>query len=148
MNIKRGYCDGLRILQGLIGNHYYLEDVNLQMVTTKLFNIKEEDLAKLSYFKREIHEKKRALFERIIPEIADYLNLGKNFTYEQFVLEILEFIALKKEIARFEVYNFDKFCKLIKNTPMPKSENILTKVGIDFYEKRAIFVEEIAKILI
>ena len=148
LNIKRGYCDGLRALHGLMGNHYYLEDVNLKDATQRLFNIHETYLDELSYFKKETYEKKRALFERVIPDIADYLNLCKNFTYEQFVLAILEFVALQKEVERLEVYNFDVFCKLIKDKPTPKTENILSKVGFDFSEKRSILIEKIVKFLI
>lgn len=147
-NIKRGYCDGLKIFQGLAGKHYYLQNVDIVVVVTNLFAISDEDLGRIDYFSKEIYQNKRVLFERVIPEIAEYLKLPRNFTYEQFVLGVLEFVALKKEIPRFEVYNFDEFCKLIKNTPMPKTENLLTKVGIDFYEKRATFVEEIVKLLV
>ena len=147
-NIKRGYCDGLKILFGLTGKHYYLQNVNIELVVNNLFGIKDEELAEIEYFKNEIYPKKRMLFEQIIPEIAVYLKLARNFTYEQLVLEILEFVALKKEIPRFEVYNFTEFCKLIKDTPMPRTDSLLTKVGLDFHEKRATFVEEIAKLLI
>lgn len=148
LNIKRGYCDGLRKIQSLMGNHYYLKDVELKSVVQKLFNINEVDLVELNYFKRDFYEKKRALFERIIPDIADYLNMHKNFTYEQFVLEILEFVAIRKEIEQLEVYNFDIFCKLIKNTPTSKSENILSKVGLDFSEKKSILIEKLVNFLI
>ena len=148
LNIRRGYYDGLRKIQGLMGSHYYLKDVDLKPVTQKLFTINEEDLKGLSYFKRESYEKKRALFERVIPDLADYLDMSKNFTYEQFVLAILEFMAIRKEIERLEVYNFDVFCKLIKNTSTPKSENILSKVGFDFSEKKSALIEKIVKFLI
>ena len=148
LNIKRGYCDGKRVIFGLMGSHYYLEDVNLHRVVENLFNIKEADLTKFSYFKKESYAKKRALFERVIPDIADHLNLCKNFTYEQFVLAILEFVALQKEIERLEVYNFDVFCKLIEDTSTPKSENILSRVGFDFSDKKSILIEEIVKLLI
>jgi len=148
LNIKRGYCDGLRAIQKLTGHHYYLRDASLQLVVQKLFNITEDDLEAVSYFSREIGEKKRILFERVIPDIGEYLRLDKNFTYKELVLEMLEFVALRKEIERFEVYDFDDFCDLVKNTPTPKSDNLLSKVGFDFSEKRSILVEEIAKLLI
>jgi len=148
LNIKRGYCDGLRILQDLMGNHYYLKKVDLKLVVKNLFNISEADLEELSYFKRESYEKKRALFERVIPDIADYLDLCKNFTYERFVLSILEFVAMQKDIERLEVYDFDVFCKLIKDTPTPKSENILSKVGFANSSRKPILIEGIVKLLI
>ena len=148
LNIKRGYCDGLRVLQNLRGSHYYLKDVNMQRVVQKLFNINEADLEKLSYFKKESYEKKRALFERVIPDIADHLNLCKNFTYEELALGILEFVALQKDIEQLEVYNFATFCKLVKDSPTPKSDNILSKVGFDFTEKKSVLIENIASFII
>ena len=147
-NIKRGYCDGLRTLQGLAGKTYYLQNIDLQRVVQNLFEISDDDLNKIDYFTKLNYQNKRVLFEQVIPEIAEYLKLPRNFTYEEFVLTVLEFVALKKEIPRFEVYNFNEFCKLIEDTPMPRTENLLTRVGIDFYERRATFVEEIAKLLI
>ena len=147
-NIKRGYCDGVRALESLRGAYYYLRHVELQHVVYKLFNISETDLEEISYFKRETHEKKRALFEWVIPEIADYLALSKSFTYEQFVLATLEFVAIQKGIEQLEIYHFDDFCKLVKETPTPKSNNILSRVGFDFSEKKSILIEQIVKLLI
>ena len=147
LNIKRGYCDGLRKIHGLLGDYYYLKDVDLGGVAKNLFNIEEADLEEFNYFKRETYEKKRVLFERIIPDIANHLDLCKNFTYEQFVLAILEFVAMQKNVERLEVYNFDLFCKLIKDLPTVKSENILNKV-FDFSERKSILIEEIVKLII
>jgi len=147
LNIKRGYCDGLRKIHSLMGEHFYLKDVDLGGVAKNLFNIKEADLEKLKYFKRETYEKKRVLFERIIPNIADHLDLCKNFTYEQFILAILEFVAIQKNVERLEVYNFDIFCKLIKDLPTLKSENILNKV-FDFSERKSNLIEELVQLII
>lgn len=147
-NIKKGYCDGLRVLQGLKGESYYLKDVDISEVTAKLFAISEDDLANISDFDLEIFERKRVLFERLIPEIAEYLRLSKDFTYDQLVISMFEFVALRKEIDRFEVYNFAEFRKLIKDTPTPKSTNLLAKVGVDFYARKANFVEKLVKLLI
>ena len=152
VNIKRGYCDAVRILDGLVGDDYYLEDDGLTSLVSKMLLLGEAVLGSISYFQNKSQDKRRVLLEQAIPEIADFLDLDKNFTYEQFVLAVLEFVAIRKEIERFEVYNINAFCKLIKETPTPKSENILSKVGLkvsfDFFEKKSILIEEIAKLLI
>lgn len=147
LNIKRGYCDGLRAIQKLTGTHYYLKDAFLQPVVQKLFNITETDLEALSHFKK-MFSKKRVLFEQLIPELGEYLDLGRNFTYEELVLAMLEFIALKKEIDRFEVYDFNTFCDMLKKTPTLKTENLLSRVGIDFSEKKSILIEDLTKLII
>ena len=148
MNIKRGYCDGLRKIQQLAGNNYYLQTIDLTTVVNNLFAINDEMLATIEHFKKNSYPRTRMLFEQMIPELADYLKLARDFTYEEFVLAVLEFTAFRKEIPRFEVYHFSDFCNLIATTPTPKAENLLTRVGIDFYEKRAMLIEEIAKLLI
>ena len=147
-NVKRGYCDGLRVIKNLAGKYYYLKDFETTIIVERLFAITEQELATIDYFKKSPLANKRLLFEQVIPELADYLKLQKDFTYEHFVIGVLEFVALKKEIARYHVYNHQEFCKLLKETPTPRVENLLTRVGIDFYEKRAYFVEELAKLLI
>jgi len=147
-NIRRGYCDGLKVLQSLAGRRYYLKDVQLQRVVQKFLSIQAPDLEMLSYFKRETLEKKRVLLERVVPDIGDYLNLDKSFTYEQLMLEMLEFVALRKGIDRFKVYAFDEFCNLIKKKPTAQAANLLSKVGFDFSEKKAILIEEIVKLIV
>jgi len=149
INIKRGYCDAIRILEDdLTGENYYLKNVDLTPLVNKILTLEETVLSNISYFQNKSQDKRRILLEQAIPEIADFLNLDKNFTYEQFVLAILEFTAMRKEIERFEVYNFKVFCKLIKVTATPKTVNILSKVGFGFSEKKSVLIEQIVKHLI
>lgn len=147
LNIKRGYCDGVKVLKGLAGVNYYLDDFNATLLTEKLFLLTEEALNKLPFLKNSDGSKKRTLFEKKIPDLADYLDLDKNFTYEAFIIGIFEFVAQRKEIERFEVYNFEDFSKLIKTKASPKSESVLSKVGIDFAEKKVEFIEQLVDLL-
>lgn len=147
LNIKRGYCDGVKVLKGLAGVNYYLDNFNATLLTEKLFLLTEEALNKLPFLKNSDGSKKRTLFEKKIPDLADYLDLDKNFTYEAFIIGIFEFVAQRKEIERFEVYNFEDFSKLIKTKASPKSESVLSKVGIDFAEKKVEFIEQLVDLL-
>ena len=148
VNIKRGYCDAVRILDRLVGEDYYLQDVDLTALVHKMLTLDERSLTHISYFQNKVQDNRRLLLEQAIPELADFLDLDKNSTYEQFVLAILEFVAIRKEIERFEVYNLAEFCTLIKETPTPKSEHILSKVGFSFYERKSVLMEQIVKILV
>lgn len=148
LNIKIGYCDGLKMIEDLTGGYYYLRDAQLETVVNKLFNVREEDLAEIAFFKKEIGQKKRLLFEGVVPDLAEHLDLDKYFTYEQLVLAMLEFVALRKMIERFQVYDFNGFCQLIKDVATPVSNNLLSRVGFDFSEKKAILIEEIVKLII
>jgi len=150
LNIKMGYCDGLKAILNLAGNHYYLKDADtmLQPVIQKLFNLTETDLTAVNHLKRMTTPKKRVLFEQLIPELGEYLRLGRNFTYEELVLAMSEYTALRKNIDRFEVYDFNTFCNLLKTTPIVKTNNLLSRVGIDFSDRRSILVEEMMKLII
>lgn len=148
LNIKLGYCDGLRVINGLAGVDYYLDDFDATLMTEKLFVLSEKELDTIPFLKNASCSSKRTLFEKKIPELADYLDLDKNFTYEAFIIAIFEFIALRKGIERFVVYKFDNFCELIKTKDSPKSDSILSKVGIDFAEKRTEFIEQLVDFLI
>jgi len=148
LNIKRGYHDGLRAIRGLQGRTYYLTEVDVKPLVLDLFAVSDEFLDSLSYFKKETIEKRRAFFERAIPDLADYLKLGKNFTYEEFILAVIEDVAMRKEIERLEIYTFAELCKFVRNTPKPKPTNLLSRVGIDLITRKADLVEQIANLLI
>jgi len=148
LNIKRGYCDGVKSLKKLIGINYYLETFDTTLITEKLLLLTEESLANLPFLKNSFGPKKRTLFEKTIPELADFLDLDSSFTYEAFIIAIFEFVALRKGIERFDVYKFEDFSKLIKVTVTPESGGLLKKVGIDFIEKKAEFIEQLVDLLI
>lgn len=148
LNIKLGYCDGLKVINGLAGVDYYLDDFDATLMTEKLFLLSEKKLDTIPFLKNASGSSKRTLFEKKIPESADYLDLDKNFTYEEFIIAIFEFIALRKGIERYVVYKFDNFCELIKTKESPKSDSLLSKVGIDFSEKKAEFIEQLVDLLI
>lgn len=148
LNIRRGYCDGMRALKNLTGTQYYLDAFDAKQMRLRLFTLSDVALSDLPLIKGSFTDKKRLLFEKIIPEFADYLDLERDFSYDSFIVAAFEFTALRKGIDRFDVYNFADFCQLIQETPTPKSENLLSKVGIDFTEKRADFIEQLVCLLI
>ena len=148
LNIKRGYCDGIKTIKELTGNSYYLEDFDWNLLTEKLFMLSKEAIDQLAILQNSSVDKKRVLFEKAIPDLADYLNLEKNFTYEEFLLNLFEYVALRKEIDQLNVYKFKKFAKLIKSTATPKQNSIFSKVGIDFIDKKSYFAEQLVNLLI
>jgi len=148
LNIKRGYCDALKILDNLSGEKYYLKEVDLTPLTQKLLTLSEDALKTIPPFKNTHLDKRRLLLEQIVPEIANFLDLDKNFTYEALLLNMLEFVALKKEIDHLDVYLFDDFLKLIKKNPAVASESLLSKVGIDFIEKKTNLIVDLVDLLL
>ena len=54
--------------------------------------VSKKTLNELTLYKSEVNDIKRILFEKTIPTMADYLNLHKNFTHEEFILAAVEFV--------------------------------------------------------
>ena len=149
INIERGYYDGLRAIQKLAGNSYYLKNVEMDNLIQKMLLINDKNLNKIEYFDNLKTSKKRILLEKTIPDLASFLNLKKEFTYEEFILALLEFQAIKKEIYKYDVYEFNVFCKLIKTAPTFNTEkNILDKVGLDFKGKKEKLISDLIDILL
>ena len=115
-NINLGYCDTMRVLQGLRGEKYYLRilpdekdaffasilSISSDVIfkAAKLLNIKGDD-------------PKRILFERIIPIISDELRLPSNTSYEDVVLSLMEYIAEQKKIGKYKVRTLGEFAEEI-----------------------------------
>ena len=91
-NIELGYYDGLRALRRLKGKKYYIESVKDKDYYLNFLLSIEED--KIRQIKDLMHisfmPNRRALFEYIIPKIGSALGLNKDFTYEDFLIGILE----------------------------------------------------------
>jgi len=107
-NIKLGYHDGLRAIKGLMGNQYYFYPKGDKFYYDYLFNLSDEKIDRLiQFFNLHGSNRKRAIFEEIIPKIASFMDLKKDSSYEIIVLALIELIAVELEIERFKVYVFE-----------------------------------------
>lgn len=147
-NIKRGYCDAVRAIEGLPGSLYYLRHVDGAGMVEKLLTLAQDTLSEMAYFKRETGDLRRFLLEYVLPEIGEYLNLERHFSYEELVAGMLEYVATRKGIDRYEVYDFADFCGLLRDIPLLRSENIFSRVGFDFSERKSILVEQLVMAII
>lgn len=129
-SLDLGYYDGLRSIHHLRGFHYYLQPVVLDKMHTKLMNMDERFIAALGeLLDLKGLPPKRMLFEEIIPQIGAHIKLKKNFDYGDFIIGLLEHAALKKDIPRFALYEFEAFLALIKETPDKEAgESLIEKV--------------------
>lgn len=104
-NIQLGYFDAIRMIDKLEGKKYYIKMLNGEdYYIYKLLNISEE--LKLSLCNMFNIEKSynRALLENIFPNIARRLNLEKEWTYLDLVIALLEFLAERMKLERFNIY--------------------------------------------
>lgn len=116
INIELGYYDGLRAFRKLKGHKYYIEsneskecfiNILLDLDEVQVENIKE-------LVKTPDIPYRRALFEYIIPKLGSILGLDKEFTYEDFIISLLEIKAEEAKIERLKIYKFKELLKLVK----------------------------------
>lgn len=114
-NIRLGYYDGLKALRGLHGKRYYIKGKGEIYSINYLQSIDEKkikDIGNILYLSPI--PKYRLLFECIIPKLGSIMNLDSNFTYEDFLIRLLEKKAEYDGIDRFEIYSLEKLLSLIK----------------------------------
>lgn len=116
-NIRLGYFDGLKALRGLLGNKYYIDDKNCKdFALDFLLSIEDEKIDKIVDLMKGPEVKgKRALFEYIIPKLGSIMGLKDDFSYQEFLVELLEKRALKSQVERFKIYSIKEFFHILKN---------------------------------
>lgn len=120
-SLELGYYDALKSLSGLKGKAYYVkpkkdDEYYLQL----LLNIPEKNIIEAGMsLGFEGMRASRMLMERIIPTLADYLNVGENEEYEDIVISFYEFLAKKYNINRFKVYEFEEFQHEVRKRMKP-----------------------------
>jgi NTE family protein len=118
-NIELGYYDGLKALRGLKGRKYYIEPKGEEFFFNMLVNLSDQQLKKLKkYVKNQSIPDRRSLFEYIIPRTASVLGLSKTYTYEDFILALLEKKAEALDINRFKIYTYEELLELTRCKPI------------------------------
>jgi NTE family protein len=106
-NIQMGYLDTLRVFQGLRGQSYYLENCPSESVfLDELLNLTDEQILGLgkSLGIRKMSPR-RMLFEKIIPTLAELLNISSKKDYSDLFIGLYEYCAEKMGMERYEIYD-------------------------------------------
>lgn len=129
-NINMGYFDGLKAFRGLLGKYYYISPKNDDdYFFNMLDSLEEEQIKEMGkLIKLPEMPLKRCLFEYIIPKLGSVLGLSHDFTYEEFLIALLEERAKKSEIERFKIYSFEDLSEIVKCQGKLKKEVKSTKV--------------------
>ncbi len=107
--LKMGYYDALRVIKGYKGRKYYICPRNEDFYFGILCGMQPKYLRALeNILELPRLPGKRILFDGIIPVLAASLGLPENFTYEEFIIAVLESAALSKNIGRFRVMSFEE----------------------------------------
>ena len=119
-NIKIGYYDAMRVLKGLEGKIYYIDESLSEEEHFLKFSRWDPaiEMAFLEYFKEDYSDSsiyRRKLYESVLPQIADKLGLPKNWTYSQLYLSMLELSAKVLKVQKYHIYSEKDFVLEIKN---------------------------------
>lgn len=111
-NMKRGYFDTMRMIYGLAGKIYYIDEQEEECYYLKQLTELNPDIYRYlaEVFKLENSEKKyiRNLTEIILPVIADELRLQKNWSYKELYLSMLEATARICRVQRYKIYTLQE----------------------------------------
>ena len=128
--LELGYYDGLRAFRQLKGFKYYIEtEEPMEYYFKMLLDLDEDQVEKIILLvKTPDLPYRRALFEYVIPKLGSILGLHKEFTYEEFIISLLEKKADEAKIDRFRIYKFKELLSLVECETVTKikSEEKLT----------------------
>lgn len=116
-NMLRGYFDRIKKIEGLKGNKYYIDGITDDEFMNRLISYPDEKILPYAESRGVVGKNpKRILFENLIPETAEALKMGKDATYQDIFIELLESIADGKKIKKFKVYSLDEFIDCINKS--------------------------------
>ncbi|TJX15641.1 patatin-like phospholipase family protein [Tissierella creatinini] len=146
-NIELGYYDALRAIRGLKGRKYYIEPIGEDFAFNLLITLNSEQLTSLGkIIKTHNIPHLRELLEYIVPKLGSQMGLSKTFTYEDFIISLLEKKAESLNINRFQIYKYNELLELAKCTPSNRNERLseYSTLGklIDKVDLSAIFNKE------
>lgn len=112
MHLKRGYFDTMRVLYGLAGKIYYIDEQEKECYyLSQLTELSQDIYAYLTdVYKLELQESRavRNLTEIILPVIAEEMKLSKDWSYKELYLSILEATAKICRIQKYKIYTLQE----------------------------------------
>ncbi len=130
-NIELGYYDGLRALNGLKGQRYYVyPKTNKDFYLDFLLKIPEEKVNNIQQMLK-IPEMpyRRALFEHMVPKICSMISLDKECTYEDLLIYLLEKKAEKLDIEKFKIYSFEELLSKVVDKKIEKEKEEVSRLN-------------------
>lgn len=118
-HIKRGYFDTMRMLYGLSGKIYYIDEQEEECYYLRqLTELGPDILRRLQeMYKLEEGQERflRNLTEIILPVIAQEMKLSKDWTYRELYLSMLEATAKMCRISKYKIYTLEELKQKVKD---------------------------------
>lgn len=125
--IKLGYYDALKSLKNLDGFKYYVESKNEEYFNELLheINIKEiEKIIRLLKLNFIINTNIKKMFiDVVMPLLVSKTQIKKANSSKEIVYALLEHVALKENVERFKIYEFEEFLDITKKEVVYKGKN-------------------------
>lgn len=123
-NIRLGYYDSKRYIQGLLGKKYYIKPFKEEVFMNIIKNIPEDTIFQIAKaLKIPYVNSKRLVFEKIIPTIAHQLKLPNNSSYQDILVNLLEVIAIEGGVKKYHIYTLNSFIEEIEKTQHLKDKD-------------------------
>lgn len=117
-NMERGYFDTMRLLYGLAGKIYYIDEQEEECYYLKQLTELSEEIHQYlaEEFKLDSGENRRIrnLTEIILPVIAEELRLSKDWSYRELYLSMLETAARLCRIPKYKIYTLEELQSKVK----------------------------------
>lgn len=138
IHLKRGYFDTMRVIYGLAGKIYYIDEQEKECYYLRQLTELSQDIYVYlaDVYKLEVQESRavRNLTEIILPVIAEEMKLSKEWSYKELYLSILEATAKICRIQKYKIYTLQELQDKVR-------EKLLTLEG----EELPAFVQIISK---
>ena len=140
MHLKRGYFDTMRVIYGLAGKIYYIDEQEKECYYLRQLTELSQDIYVYlaDVYKLELQESRavRNLTEIILPVIAEEMKLSKEWSYRELYLSILEATAKICRIQKYKIYTLQELQdKVREKLPSLEGEELPAFVQIISKEK-------------
>lgn len=128
-NMKIGYYDAMRLIYGLKGKIYYIEENHEECYyLNQLIHIPEDGKIMLCEYYRLDTKKEmltRNCVETAFSSIAAELKLGRDWTYCELYISMLEVAAKIMRVQKYKIYTVEELKEAVFNKLTAKSQEII-----------------------
>lgn len=140
IHLKRGYFDTMRVIYGLAGKIYYIDEQEKECYYLRQLTELSQDIYVYlaDVYKLEVQESRavRNLTETILPVIAEEMKLSKEWSYRELYLSILEATAKICRIQKYKIYTLQELQDRVREKlPSLEGEELPAFVQIISKEK-------------
>lgn len=140
IHLKRGYFDTMRVIYGLAGKIYYIDEQEKECYYLRQLTELSQDIYVYlaDVYKLEVQESRavRNLTEIILPVIAEEMKLSKEWSYRELYLSILEATAKICRIQKYKIYTLQELQDRVREKlPSLEGEELPAFVQIISKEK-------------